>query len=206
LARLRLTKYRFDDVPTGFTIGQNLVGYRRTDMSWVVVAGYAPEQVAVFKTRAIAAAHIFAFAPPVGFAGLWSYDRPTWVLHVGPDTLDKRPRLEDLIYVDRDDYYAGGAIVGQIHAEGNTMADYRRLLVKGAWMHRLTGACEAFFYLLVPHRSYSSAPRAICPGRWIISEHNHEEIDCRFQNSTSIEILHRDRYLNLPQPGLWRMC
>jgi hypothetical protein len=51
LARLRLTKYRFDDVPTGFTIGQNLVGYRRTDMSWVVIAGYAPEQVAVFKTR-----------------------------------------------------------------------------------------------------------------------------------------------------------
>jgi hypothetical protein len=93
LALLRFTKYRFDDVPTGFTIGQNLVGYRRTDMSWVVIAGYAPEQVAVFSSRTVAAAHLFAFAPPVGFAGLWSYERPTWILHVGPDTLDKRLRL-----------------------------------------------------------------------------------------------------------------
>jgi hypothetical protein len=193
-------------VPTGFTISQNLVGYRRTDMSWVVIAGYAPEQVAVFKTRAIAATHIFAFAPPVGFAGLWSYNRPTWVLHVGPDTLDKRPRLEDLIYVERDDYYAGGAIVGQIHTEGSAMADYKRLLVKGVWMHRSTGACEALFYLLVPQHYYSSTPRAICPGRWIISEHNHEEIDCRFQSSTSIGFIDRDQHLNLLQPGPWRMC
>jgi hypothetical protein len=175
-------------------------------MSWVVVAGYAPEQVAVFKTRAIAAAHIFAFAPPVGFAGLWSYDHRTWVLHVGPDTLDKRPRFEDLIYVDRDDYYAGGAIVGQIHAEGNAMADYKRLLVKGAWKHRSSGACKAFFYLLVPQHYYSSTPRAICPGRWIISEHNHEEIDCRFQSSMSIGFINRDQHLSLLQPGPWRMC
>jgi hypothetical protein len=175
-------------------------------MSWVVVAGYTPEQVAVFKTRTIAAAHIFAFAPPVGFAGQWSYDHPTWVLHVGPDTLDKRLRLKDLIYVDRDDYHAGGAIAGQIHTEGSTMADYKRLLVKGAWMHRSTGACEAFFYLLVPQHYYSSTQRAICPGRWIISEHNHEEIDCRFQSSTSIGFINRDPHLNLLQPGLWRMC
>jgi hypothetical protein len=140
LALLRFTKYRFDDVPTGFTIGQNLVGYRRTDMSWVVVAGYAPEQVAVFQSRALAAAHLFAFAPPVGFAGLWSYERPTWILHVGPDTLDKRLRLEDLVYVDRNNYYAGGMIVGEIHTVGRSIGDYRCLLVKGAWKQRLSGA------------------------------------------------------------------
>jgi hypothetical protein len=58
-------------------------------MSWVIVASYAPEQVVVFKTRTIAAAHIFAFAPPVGFAGQWSYDRLTWILHVGPDMLNQ---------------------------------------------------------------------------------------------------------------------
>jgi hypothetical protein len=108
--------------------------------------------------------------------------------------------------VDRDNYYAGGAIVGQIHAEGNAMADYKRLLVKGAWKHWSSGACEAFFYLLVPQRCYSSTPRAICPGRWIISEHSHKEIDCRFQSSTSIGFINWDQHLNLLQPGPWRMC
>jgi hypothetical protein len=65
----------------------------------------------------------------------------------------------------------------------------RWLLVKGAWKHQSTGACKAFIYLLVPQHSYSSTPRAICPGRWIISEHNHEEMDCQFQSSTSIGVL-----------------
>jgi hypothetical protein len=130
------------------------------DMSWVVVAGYTLEQVVVFKMCAIAATHIFAFAPPVRFAGLWSYDCPAWVLHVGPDTLSKHPCFEDLIYVDCNDYYASGAIVGQIHAEGNAMADYRQLLIKGVWKHWSTGTCEVFFYLPVPQRSYSSTDLA----------------------------------------------
>jgi hypothetical protein len=147
-------------------------------MSWVVVAGYTPEQVAVFKLHAIAAAHLFTFVPPVASAGLWSYDCPTWVLHVGPDTLNKHPHLEDLIYVDWDHYYAGGTIVRGIHTEGSSMGEYKCLLVRGAWKHQTSGTCEVFFYLLVPHNHYSSAPRAICPGRWIINKHNHEEIDC----------------------------
>jgi hypothetical protein len=115
--RLCLTKCWFSNVPTGFTIGQNLVGYCCTDMCWAVAAGYAPEQVVVFKLRATAAAHLFVFAPPVGFAGLWSYDCPTWVLHVGPNTLDKCSRLKDLVYVDCNNYYTGGAIVGEIHTQ-----------------------------------------------------------------------------------------
>jgi hypothetical protein len=149
LARLRLTMYRFDDVTAGFRIGQNLVGYCQMDMTWVVVAGYAPEQAAVFATCAIVAAHRFAFAPPVGFAGLWSYDHPTWVLHVGPNTLDKHPHLKYLVYVDHDNYYTSGAIVGEIHTEGSLMMDYKHLLVKGAWKHRSSHAYEVFFYLLV---------------------------------------------------------
>jgi hypothetical protein len=133
----------------GFTIGQNLVGYWCTDMSWAVIAGYAPEQVAVFQLRAIAAAHLFVFVPLVGFAGLWSYERPTWILHVGPDMLDKCLRLEDLVYVDCNNYYAGGMIVGEIHTKGRSIGDYRCLPVKGAWKQRLSGSLEAFFYLLV---------------------------------------------------------
>jgi hypothetical protein len=100
-----------------------------------------------------------------------------------------------LIYVDRNNYYAGGMIVGEIHTEGRSIGDYRRLLVKGAWKQRLSGSSEAFFYLLVPPQYYSSVQREICPGRWIISEHSHEEIDCRFQSSKCNSVPHQTRHL-----------
>jgi hypothetical protein len=176
---------------TGLTIGQNLVGYWCTDLSWVVIAGYAPEQVAVFRLGAIAVAHLFAVTPPVGFAGLWSYECPTWILHVGPDTLDKHLRLEDLVYVDRNNHYAGGMIFKEIHTEGQSIGDYQCLLVKGALKQQLSGSSEVFFYLLVLPHHYSSVQHKICPGRWIISEQSHEEIDCRFQSSEYYLVPHQ---------------
>jgi hypothetical protein len=57
--------------------------------------------------------------------------------------------------MDRDKYYAGRAIVGEMHTEGSLMVDYRRLLVKGAWKHRSSGDYKVFFYLLVPQHYYS---------------------------------------------------
>jgi hypothetical protein len=65
LTQHRLTKYCFNDVPMGHTVGLNLVGLCKTDMSWVVVACYTPDQIAMFTSEEEAAAHVFAFAPPV---------------------------------------------------------------------------------------------------------------------------------------------
>jgi hypothetical protein len=69
------------------------------------------------------------------------------------------------------------------------------VLVKEVRKNWSTGACEVLFYLLVPQHCYSSAPRAICPGRWIISEHNHEEINCQFQSSTYNSVSHQNWHL-----------
>jgi hypothetical protein len=134
-------------------------------MSWVIVAGYAPEQVVMFPTREVAAAHIFVFAPPTGFASRFSLSRAAWVLHVGEDTLDKHPRLGNLVYVDRDHFYAGSTIVREIYLEASTLLDYTQLLVQGTWKYCPTGAHEAFFYLLVPQHYYVLDQRKICPGR-----------------------------------------
>jgi hypothetical protein len=43
LAQRQINKYRFDNIPMGHTVGLNLVGLRKTNMSWVVVACYAPD-------------------------------------------------------------------------------------------------------------------------------------------------------------------
>jgi hypothetical protein len=143
-----------------------------------------PEQVMIFPTREVAAAYIFAFTPPTGFVSRLSLGRPVWVLHVGEDTLNKCLQLGDLVYVDRDNNYAGSAIVGEIYLEESMSLGYMRLLVQDMWKYCLTGTHKAFFYLLVLQHHYMSDQHKICPGQWVVSSYNHKEINCHFQNST----------------------
>jgi hypothetical protein len=88
------------------TVGVNLVGLRKTDMSWVVVACYAPDQIAMFSSEEEAAAHIFAFAPPVGFCNILGLGCPQWGFHLGTHTFAKVVRLGHLVYADCDGFYA----------------------------------------------------------------------------------------------------
>jgi hypothetical protein len=88
-----------------------------------------------------------------------------------------------VLLIFQNNYYAGGAIIGEIYTEKSTSLDYTRLLVQGAWKHHLTSAHKAFFYLLVPRHYYVPDQHKICPSRWIISCYSHKEIDCQFQNS-----------------------
>jgi hypothetical protein len=183
LAQRRINKYRFDDIPMGHTVGLNLVGLRKTDMSWVVVACYAPDQIAMFSSEEEAAAHVFAFAPPVGFCDILGLGCPRWVFHLGTHTLAKVVRLGDLVYADRDGFYAGGAIIDEVFPPNNPLPGYRHLVVKGAWIDRGTDADGAHFCVLVPTLFYSPIPRANYRAQWVISEYDHRDVDPRFQQS-----------------------
>jgi hypothetical protein len=174
----------------GHTVGLNLVGLCKTDMSWVVVACYAPGQIAMFPSEEEAAAHIFAFAPPVGFCNILGLGCPRWVFHLGMRTLAKVVRLRDLVYADCDGFYAGGAIIDKVSPSNNPLLGYCHLVVKGAWIDHGTDTDGAHFCVLVPAHFYSPVPRANYHAQWVISEYDHCDVDPRFQESAYSSIIH----------------
>jgi hypothetical protein len=201
LAQRRINKYRFDDIPMGHTVGLNLVGLRKTNMSWVVVACYAPDQIAMFSSSEEAAAHVFAFAPPVGFCNILGLGCPQWVFHLGTQTLAKVVQLGDLVYTDRDGFYAGGAIIDEVSPPNNPLPGYRHLVVKGSWVDRGTDADGAHFCVLVPTHFYLPVPRANYRAQWVISEYDHCDVDPRFQESAYLSIIHSHLLIRVEQRG-----
>jgi hypothetical protein len=69
LVTLRFTKYNFDDVPGGHTLGFHLSHLRATNRKFTVVSTHTPGQRKTYKTHAEAAAHIYSLAPPADFSG-----------------------------------------------------------------------------------------------------------------------------------------
>jgi hypothetical protein len=128
----------------GHTVGLNVVGFWKTNMLWVVVACYTPDQIAMFASEEEAAAHVFAFAPPVGFCNVLGLGCPQWVLHLGMHTLAKVVQLGDLVCADCNGFYAGGAIVDKVSPPTNPLPGYQHLVVKGAWVDRGTDADRVF--------------------------------------------------------------
>jgi hypothetical protein len=167
----------------GHTVGLNLVGLRKTNMLWVVVACYAPGQIAMFTSEEEAAAHVFMFAPLVGFCNVLGLGCPRWVFHLGTHTLAKVVRLGDLVYADRDGFYVGGAIIDEVSPPNNLLQGYHHLVVKGAWVDRATDSDGAHFYVLLPEHFYLLVPHANYRAQWIISEYDYQDVNLRFQES-----------------------
>jgi hypothetical protein len=201
LAQHQIKKYHFNDIPMGHTVGLNLVGLRKTNISWVVVACYAPDQIAIFSSEEEAAAHVFAFAPLVGFCDVLGLGCPQWVFHLGTHTLAKVVRLGDLVYADRNGFYAGSAIIDEAAPPNNPLPGYCHLVVKGAWVDCSTDTDGAHFCVLVPTHFYSPVPRANYRVQWVVSEYNHFDVDPRFQESAYSSIIHNHLLICVEQRG-----
>jgi hypothetical protein len=67
LVMLRFTKYNYDDVPGGHTLGHCLSAVRATD---------SPGGKKTYTTHLAALECLYAFAPPVEFTGYLTLDRP----------------------------------------------------------------------------------------------------------------------------------
>jgi hypothetical protein len=108
---LRLTKYNYDDVPKGHTLGHCLSAARATDIQYTVATTQSPGQKKTYTTHLEALECLYTFAPPVKYTGYLTPDRPSWLLFLGRHTLQKVVRIGDVVYVDHSGFYAGGVVV-----------------------------------------------------------------------------------------------
>jgi hypothetical protein len=185
LVTLRFTKYNFDDVPGGHTLGFHLSHLRATNRKFTVVSTHTPGQRKTYKTHAEATAHIYSLALPADFSGYLEDNRPSWLLYLSPRTLEKNVRVGDLVRVDHSGFYTGGVVL-ELAPTRCEDAGLRRVLVKGAWKDcEVTKGDGAFFYLLVTPDRCAVTARAI-PARWIIDEHPHDQVDITFCGTTII--------------------
>jgi hypothetical protein len=185
LVTLRFTKYNFDDVPGGHTLGFHLSDFCATNRKSTAVSTHTPGQRKTYKTHTEAAVHIYSLAPPANFSGYLEDDRPSLLLYLGLRTLEKNVRVGDLVYVDHSGFYAGGVVL-ELAPMRREDTGLRRVLVKGAWKDcEVTKGDGAFFYLLVTPDRCAVTARAI-PVRWIIDEHPHDQVDITFCGTTII--------------------
>jgi hypothetical protein len=155
----------------------------------------------MFSSEEEAAAHVFAFAPPVGFCDVLGLGCPQWVFHLGTHTLVKVVRLGDLVYADRNGFYAGGAIIDKVSPPNNPLPGYRHLVVKGTWIDCGTDADGAHFCVLVLTHFYLPVPLANYRAQWVIGEYDHCDVDPRFQDSAYSSIIHDHLLIHVEQRG-----
>jgi hypothetical protein len=183
LVTLRFTKYNFDDMPGGHTLGFHLSDLHATDRKLTVVSTHTPGQRKTYKTHAKAAAHIYSLAPPANFSGYLEDDWPSWLLYLGLRTLEKNVRVGDLVYVDHSSFHAGGVVL-ELAPMRREDAGLRRVLVKGTWKDcKVTKGNGAFFYVLVTPDGCAVTAHTI-PAQWIIDEHPHNQVDITFCGTT----------------------
>jgi hypothetical protein len=150
-----------------------------------VVSTQTPGQRKTYKTHAEAAAHIYSLAPLADFLGYLEDNRPSWLLYLGPQTLEKNVRVGDLVYVDHSGFYAGGVVL-KLAPTRREDAGLRSMLVKGAWKDcEVTKGDGTFFYFLVTPDRCAVTTHAI-PAQWIIDKHPHDQVDITFCGTTII--------------------
>jgi hypothetical protein len=172
-------------VPSGHTLGFHLSDFCATDRKFTVVSTHTPGQRKTYKTHTEAAAHIYSLAPPADFSGYLEDNPPSWLLYLGPWTLEKNVRVGDLVYVNHSGFYAGGVVL-ELALTRCEDAGLQRVLVKGAWKDcEVTKGDGTFFYLLVTPDRCTVTARAI-PAQWIIDEHPHDQVDFTFCGTTII--------------------
>jgi hypothetical protein len=108
---LCFTKYNFDNVPGGHTLGFHLSDLRAANRKVTVVSTHTPGQHKMYKTHAEAAVHIYSLAPLANFLGYLEDNQPLWLLSLGPQMLEKNVRIGDLVYVDHSSFYSGGVVL-----------------------------------------------------------------------------------------------
>jgi hypothetical protein len=155
----------------------------------------------MFPSEEEAAAHVFAFAPLVGFCNILGLGCLQWVFHLGAHTLAKVVRLGDLVYADRNGFYAGGAIIDEVAPPNNPLPGYRHLVAKGAWVNCGTDADGAHFCVCVPTHFYALVPRANYRAQWVISEYDHHDVNPWFQESAYLSIIHSHLLICVEQRG-----
>jgi hypothetical protein len=186
LVMLRFTKYNYNDVPGGHTLGHCLSAVRATDIQYTVTTTQSPGEKKTYATHLAALECLYAFAPPVEFTGYLTLDRPSWLLFLGQHTLQKVVRVGDVVYVDHSGFYAGGVVV-EVFRPLREDFGFHRLLVKGAWIERAKpGEDGAYFYLLVTGGMCSKIKRAYA-GRWILDEHPHDQIDPTYRGTFRVD-------------------
>jgi hypothetical protein len=119
-------------VPGRHTLRFCLSDFRATDRKFTVVSTHTLGQRKTYKTHAEAAAHIYSLAPPADFSGYLEDDQPSWLLYLGPQTLEKNMHIGDLVYVDHSGFYTGGVVL-ELAPMQREDAGLRHVLVKGAW-------------------------------------------------------------------------
>jgi hypothetical protein len=176
---LRFTKYNYNDVPRGHTLGYCLSAVRATNIQYTVTTTQSPGKKKTYATHLAALECLYAFAPPVGYTGYLTLDRPSWLLFLGCHTLQKVICIGDVVYVDHSGFYAGGVVIDVSPPPWEDFG-FHRVLVQGAWVeHAKPGEDGAYFYLLVTGGMCSKIKHAYA-GRWILDEHPHDHIDSTF--------------------------
>jgi hypothetical protein len=179
---LRLTKYNYNDVPKGHTLGHCLLAAGATSIQYTVATTQSPGQKKTYTTHLEALECLYTFALPVEYTGYLTPNHPLWLLFLGLHTLQKVVRIGDVVYVDHSGFYAGGVVVEVLPSLREDFG-FHRVLVKGAWMERAKpGEDGAHFYLLVTGGMSSKIKRAYA-GRWIVDEYPHDQIDPTYRGT-----------------------
>jgi hypothetical protein len=75
LVMLRFTKYNYNDVPRGHTLGYCLSAVRATDIQYTVTTTQSLGEKKTYATHLAALECLYAFAPPVEYTGYLMLDR-----------------------------------------------------------------------------------------------------------------------------------
>jgi hypothetical protein len=66
----------------------------------MVASTHTPGQRKTYKTHTEATAHIYALALLASFSGYLKDNRPSWLLYLGPQMLEKNVQVGDLVYIN----------------------------------------------------------------------------------------------------------
>jgi hypothetical protein len=132
LVMLRFTKYNYNDVPGGHTLGHFLPVVRATNIQYTVATTQSPGKKRTYATHLAALLEcLYTFAPPVEYTGYLTLNQPSWLLFLGQHTLQKVVRSGDVVYIDYSGFHAGGVVMEMFPPLREDFG-FHRVLVKGA--------------------------------------------------------------------------